>query len=48
MASKARHIADFLSDDSRGKDLGDVQVEIKTNKTRAITTERMGASKRDN
>jgi len=47
MASKARHLADFLSDDSRGKNLGAVQVEIKTNKARAIAPVRIGASKTD-
>jgi hypothetical protein len=35
MASKARHLADFLSDDTRGKDLGATQVEIKGNKAQA-------------
>ena len=47
MASKARHIADFLSDDSRGKDLGATQVEIKTNKAQAQAVVRMGQNKND-
>ena len=47
MASKARHLADFLSDDSRGKDLGATQVEIKTNKAQAQAVVRMGQNKND-
>ena len=47
MASKGRHLADFLSDDSRGKDLGATQVEIKGNKARAQAVVRMGQNKND-
>ena len=47
MASKGRHLADFLSDDSRGKDLGASQVEIKGNKARAQAVVRMGQNKND-
>jgi len=47
MASKGRHLADFLSDDSRGKDLGASQVEIKSNKARAQAVVRMGQNKND-
>ena len=47
MASKARHLADFLSDDSRGKNLGAAQVEIKTNKAQAQAVVRMGQNKND-
>ena len=47
MPSKARHLADFLSDDSRGKDLGATQVEIKTNKAQAQAVVRMGQNKND-
>ena len=47
MASKGRHLADFLSDDSRGKDLGASQVEIKGNKAKAQAVVRMGQNKND-
>ena len=47
MASKGRHLADFLSDDSRGKDLGATQVEIKGNKAKAQAVVRMGQNKND-
>ena len=47
MASKGRHLADFLSDDSRGKDLGATQVEIKSNKAQAQAVVRMGQNKND-
>lgn len=47
MASKARHLADFLSDDTRGKDLGATQVEIKGNKAQAQAVVRMGTNKND-
>ena len=47
MASKARHLADFLSDDTRGKDLGAAQVEIKGNKAQAQAVVRMGQNKND-
>ena len=47
MASKGRHLADFLSDDSRGKDLGASQVEIKSNKAQAQAVVRMGQNKND-
>ena len=47
MASKARHLADFLSDDTRGKDLGASEVEIKGNKSRAQAVVRMGQNKND-
>jgi hypothetical protein len=47
MASKGRHLADFLSDDTRGKDLGASQVEIKGNKAKAQAVVRMGQSKND-
>lgn len=47
MASKARHLSDFLSDDSRGKDLGASQVEIKGNKAKAQAVVRMGQNKND-
>ena len=47
MASKGRHLADFLSDDSRGKDLGATQVEIKANKAQAQAVVRMGQNKND-
>jgi len=47
MASKGRHLADFLSDDSRGKDLGAAQVEIKSNKAQAQAVVRMGQNKND-
>ena len=47
MASKGRHLADFLSDDTRGKDLGASQVEIKSNKSRAQAVVRMGQNKND-
>lgn len=47
MASKGRHLADFLSDDSRGKALGAAQVEIKSNKAQAQAVVRMGTNKND-
>ena len=47
MASKGRHLADFLSDDSRGKALGASQVEIKSNKAQAQAVVRMGQNKND-
>ena len=47
MASKGRHLADFLSDDTRGKDLGASQVEIKGNKAKAQAVVRMGTNKND-
>ena len=47
MASKGRHLADFLSDDTRGKDLGATQVEIKGNKAKAQAVVRMGQNKSD-
>ena len=47
MASKGRHLADFLSDDSRGRDLGATQVEIKGNKAKAQAVVRMGQNKND-
>ena len=47
MASKGRLLADFLSDDSRGKDLGASQVEIKSNKAQAQAVVRMGQNKND-
>ena len=47
MASKGRHLADFLSDDSRGKALGATQVEIKSNKAQAQAVVRMGQNKND-
>lgn len=47
MASKGRHLADFLSDDSRGKSLGASQVEIKSNKAQAQAVVRMGQNKND-
>ena len=47
MASKGRHLADFLSDDSRGRDLGASQVEIKGNKAKAQAVVRMGQNKND-
>ena len=47
MASKGRHLADFLSDDSRGKDLGASEVEIKGNKAKAQAVVRMGQNKND-
>ena len=47
MASKGRHLADFLSDDSRGKALGAAQVEIKSNKAQAQAVVRMGQNKND-
>lgn len=47
MASKARHLSDFLSDDSRGKALGATQVEIKSNKAQAQAVVRMGQNKND-
>jgi hypothetical protein len=47
MASKGRHLADFLSDDSRGKALGATEVEIKSNKAQAQAVVRMGQSKND-
>ena len=47
MASKGRHLADFLSDDTRGKDLGASQVEIKSNKAQAQAVIRMGQNKND-
>ena len=47
MASKGRHLADFLSDDTRGKDLGHADVEIKGNKSKAQAVVRMGQNKND-
>ena len=47
MASKGRHLADFLTDDTRGKDLGAAQVEIKGNKAKAQAVVRMGQNKND-
>lgn len=47
MASKGRHLADFLTDDTRGKDLGAAQVEIKGNKAKAQAVVRMGENKND-
>ena len=47
MASKGRHLADFLTDDTRGKDLGATQVEIKGNKAKAQAVVRMGQNKND-
>ncbi len=47
MASKGRHLADFLTDDTRGKDLGASQVEIKGNKAKAQAVVRMGQNKND-
>jgi hypothetical protein len=47
MASKGRHLADFLSDDSRGKALGATEVEIKSNKAQAQAVVRMGQNKND-
>ena len=47
MASKGRHLADFLTDDTRGKDLGADQVEIKGNKAKAQAVVRMGQNKND-
>ena len=47
MASKGRHLADFLSDDTRGKALGAAQVEIKSNKAQAVAPVRLGSSKSD-
>lgn len=47
MASKGRHLADFLTDDTRGKDLGASEVEIKGNKAKAQAVVRMGQNKND-
>ena len=47
MASKGRHLADFLTDDTRGKDLGADAVEIKGNKAKAQAVVRMGQNKND-
>ena len=47
MASKGRHIADLMSEATRGKDLGADAVEIKSNKARAQAVVRMGQNKND-
>ena len=47
MASKGRHIADLMSEATRGKDLGSSDVEIKGNKAKAQAVVRMGQNKND-
>ena len=47
MASKGRHIADLMSEATRGKDLGSADVEIKGNKAKAQAVVRMGQNKND-
>ena len=47
MASKGRHIADLMSEATRGEDLGSANVEIKGNKAKAQAVVRMGQNKND-
>ena len=47
MASKGRHIAELMSEATRGKDLGADAVEIKGNKAKAQAVVRMGQNKND-
>ncbi len=48
MPSKARHLADLMSDESRGKAVGNADASLKDAALSKTATTRMGASASDN